>query len=67
MCTTVPAGGVDGLLVGRGDGETHRGDHGFVPTGADHLPLGPLGVVLQHTLLPTGYSDLWGERDRRET
>lgn len=57
-----PAGCVHGLLVGGWDGETHRGDHGLVPRRTDHLPLGPLGVVFQHTLLSPGYCDLRGGR-----
>lgn len=55
-----PAGCVDGLLVRRRDGETHRGDHGLIPRGTDHLPLGPLRVVFQHTLLASVYRDLRG-------
>lgn len=57
-----PAGGVHGLLVWRRDGETYRGDHGFIPCGTDHFPLGPLGVVFQHTLLSSVYCDLRGGR-----
>lgn len=54
------AGCADGLLVWRWDGETHRRDHGLIPRGADHLPLGPLRVVFQHTLLASVYCDLRG-------
>ena len=60
LVSAQPAGCVNGLLVRRWDGETHRGDHGLVSRGAYHLPLSPLRVVLQHTLLPLTYCDLGG-------
>lgn len=62
-----PARCVDGFLVWRRHGETHRGDHGFVPRRTDHLPLGPLRVILEHTLLASAYRDLRGGRTDAET
>lgn len=54
----LPVGHLDGLFVGWGDQEADRRHHGLVPRGTDHLPLGPLGIVLQHTLVIPADGDL---------
>lgn len=60
----LPVGHFDGLFVGRGDQEAHRGHHGLVPRGADHLPLGSLRVVLQHALIVPADGDLQWHRQQ---
>ena len=66
----VPAGHLQGLLVGGGHGETHRGHHGLVAPRVDHLPLGPVSVTGQDALVvlkdgdlgragSTGHGEVW--------
>lgn len=56
--TKLPVGHLNGLFVGWGDQEADRRHHGLIPCGADHLPLGPLGIVLQDTLVIPADGDL---------
>lgn len=58
----LPACCIDGLQVRRWDSEADRGHHGLIPCGTDHLPLGPLRVVLQYTLLTSIYCYLRADR-----
>lgn len=61
----LPVGCTDGLLVRRWDSEAHWGHHSLIPCGTDHLPLGPLRVVLQHTLLTPINGDLRADRCKK--
>lgn len=54
----LPAGHLNGILVGWGDEEADRWHHCFIPCGADHFPLGPLRIIFQHTLIILANSDL---------
>lgn len=53
-----PCRRINGLFVGRRDGEAHRGDHGLVPGRVDDLPLGPVSVTGQHALIVFSNGDL---------
>lgn len=53
-----PCRRINSLFVGRRNSETHRGDHGFVPSRVDDLPLGPVSVAGQHALIVFGNGNL---------
>lgn len=66
LCT-VPAGSVDGFLIRRRNGETHRWHHGLISCRTDDLPLSPLRVILQYTFLSFADCDLRKrDRDRKK-